>query len=59
MTERDELAELRAALSTACAQRDTYRAALRQIAALRPGAGSSKLHRIVEIARSALEGTDD
>lgn len=43
-----------AALAAACAQRDTYRAALRKIAALRAGAGSAKLHNIINLARSAL-----
>lgn len=44
----------RSAVSTACAQRDTYRTALRKIAALRPGAGNSKLHRAIEIANAAI-----
>lgn len=34
-------------------ERLRYGAALDEIAALRPGAGSSKLHRVVEIARRA------
>lgn len=52
MTERDELAELRAALSTACAQRDTYRRALRKIAAL-PEAAPAR--EAIGIAEQALQ----
>lgn len=40
-------------LAQALNERDRYAGALDEIAVMRPGAGSSKLHKVVQIARLA------